>query len=135
MRDLPASGNRMDGRVEQEAAAELGLVAWFLACDRLQARGERLFPLPGEGCDVAENPLQLFGTDIAWKWHRIETRTANSGVRQQIVCVVRSLRPALGQQFVLHDGDHESRVPYLLDGHCLDGGSDHQGCRQGATRS
>ena len=51
----------MQRRVEQVLAVEVGFVTGSLVLDRLQARGERLVPLPRECRDVAA---------LAWKWHK-----------------------------------------------------------------
>jgi hypothetical protein len=51
-------------RVEQETSAELRSIAGFHPGNRLQSRGQRFFPLPGERGDVAIDTFHLLHTDI-----------------------------------------------------------------------
>ena len=51
----------------------------------------------------------------------IQAGSADGGVCQQRVDVVRALGPALRQQFVLHHRHHEAGVAGLLLRHSLDG--------------
>src|SRR5579864_2084319 len=69
--------NGMQGRVEQESAAELRLVPRFLARHRLQARRKRFLPLPGERGHIPEDAGHLLDTEIAGIGNRVEPCAAH----------------------------------------------------------
>ena len=104
----------MDGGVEEEWVVEVGAVAGLFAGDGLEAGGERLVPLDGERGYVGEDAVQLVGGDVAGERDGVEAGAADGGVGEEAVDVVGGLGPALREEFVFHDGDHEAGVADLF---------------------
>src|ERR1700723_1631202 len=125
----------MDDRVEEEWVVEFGTVTGLFARDGLEAGGERFVPFDGERGYVGVDAVHLVGGDIAGKWDGVEAGAADRGVGEDAVDVVGRLGPALGEEFVFHDGDHEAGVADLFDGNGFDGSGDDAGGGERAARA
>src|SRR5262249_43039850 len=97
-RSLP--GQRLQRRVEQVLAVELGAVSRLLSGDRQQPRTKWLVPFRRERGDIAEDARKLRFADRSGKRNGVESGSADRGIREQRVDAVAARRPAIGQALV-----------------------------------
>ena len=71
-------------------------------------------PLPGERGDVPPDAGQSLFGDIAGERDGVQSSGADRRVGQQGIHIIRALLPALGEDAVFEDGDHQAGVTHLL---------------------
>src|SRR5579871_2895681 len=84
----------------------------------------RLLPFDGEGRNVGENHVELFGGDITGKRNGIEAGATDGGIRKQAGESDAAFAPALGQARIFQDWKHQAVVAGLLDGNVTNSGGD-----------
>src|SRR6516165_7680733 len=100
----------LDGGVEEGRVAEFGAVAWVLASNGEQAGGKRFVPFHGERGDIADDADKGVDGDVAGKRNGVEAGAAHRGVAQEGVERDGAGIPALGEDGVFENGEHDAGI-------------------------
>src|SRR5439155_27050817 len=120
----PRTGKRLDDGVSETRICKFGLIADALSRCGKQPRRERFVPSISEPRNVSENFRDLFLRYIAWQRKCVHSSCADRGIRENRIKREGSFGPALCQDIVFHDRDHQARVACSLHGSRLHRASD-----------
>src|SRR5690348_12266580 len=96
--------------VDEEWIGKLGHFAGAFFLYGEEACGERLVPLDGKRCDVADDAGELLDGGVPGKRNGVEAGGANGGVAEELVERETALVPTLRENGILQDGQHDAGI-------------------------